>query len=216
MLTVTSYDMSENNLITPGRQTRWPCRKIGLVAKWPSGKNTIWPPQAEKVFYKWPCRKNTHNLTTTGRQTRCSTGGLQSVHHRQTECSTSGLHSVHHRQTNKVFYKWLQSVHRKQTNKMFYKWPTIWPPQAKKVFYRWPTICTPQTDKQGVLQEAYTLTTPGRQDKVFWLTDWLWHVVLCWVQSTRAMVTSLPALVAPSSSQVGASRLQWPHLYTAE
>ena len=127
------------------------CRQTNKVfCKWPCRKNTIWPPQAEKVFYKWPCRKNTHNLTTTGRQTRCSTGGLQSVHHRQTECSTSGLHSVHHRQTNKVFYKWLQSVHRKQTN---------------KVFYKWPTICPPQANKQGVLQVAYNLTTTGRQTR---------------------------------------------------
>ena len=100
------------NLTTTDTQTR--CSTSGLQSvhhrqtnkvfyKWPCRKNTIWPPQTEKLFYKWPCRKKEkNNLATPGRQTRCSTGGLQSVHH------------------------------NRQTNRVFYKCPTLWPPQADK------------------------------------------------------------------------------------
>ena len=73
-----------------------------MFYKWP----IIWPPQT----HKQGVLQVAYNLSTAGRQTRCSTSGLvektQSDHHRQKSCSTSGL------------------VERKKK--------TIWPPQADK------------------------------------------------------------------------------------
>ena len=51
-----------------------------------------------------------------------------------------------------------------------------------------------------------------RERQLLLLTWWSSQTGLCWVQSTLAMATSSPLTFAASSSQVGARRLQWPHL----